>query len=254
MKKRISPVLLLMIALFIFSSCDKLNLKKDIDLSSDTAKISYAIGQQIGKGIKMQNLEVDTKVMASSIQDALDGKESKLSNEEIRSTMMSMRQKMMAAKAKEAALNEEKGKKFLADNKKKEGIVELPSGLQYKIIKAGKGEMPKIDSRVKVHYKGVLIDGTEFDSSYKRNKPAEFMVTGVIKGWTEALQLMKKGAHWKLFIPANLAYGSRPRPKIPGNSTLIFDVELLDIIKVDHKAAKTKKKPRIITIPPKPKK
>jgi FKBP-type peptidyl-prolyl cis-trans isomerase len=142
-----------------------------------------------------------------------------------------MRAKMAAKQKKEAAENLAAGTAFLEANKKKEGVKVLPDGLQYKIIKEGTGPTPTADDKVKTNYRGTLIDGTEFDSSYKRNRPAEFNVKGVIKGWTEALELMKVGAKWELFIPPNLAYGERGRPGIPPNSTLIFEIELLDIVK-----------------------
>jgi FKBP-type peptidyl-prolyl cis-trans isomerase len=145
---------------------------------------------------------------------------------------------MAAKKAKEAAENLAVGTAFLEENKAKEGVKVTPSGLQYKVIQEGTGNTPTADDRVKTHYRGTLIDGTEFDSSYKRNRPAEFPVKGVIKGWTEALQLMKEGGKWELYIPANLAYGERGRPNIPANSTLIFEIELLEIDKPDPNANK----------------
>jgi FKBP-type peptidyl-prolyl cis-trans isomerase FklB len=125
--------------------------------------------------------------------------------------------------------NKKEGEAFLAENKKKDGVKTLPSGLQYKVLAEGKGKTPKATDTVTVHYRGTLTDGTEFDSSYKRNQPASFPVNGVIKGWTEALQLMKEGSKWQLFIPASLAYGEPGRPGIPPNSVLIFDVELISV-------------------------
>jgi len=151
-----------------------------------------------------------------------------------------MRAKMAAKQAKEAAENLAAGTAFLEANKAKEGVKVLPSGLQYKVVKEGTGNTPTADDKVKTHYRGTLIDGTEFDSSYKRNQPAEFGVTKVIKGWTEALQLMKVGGKWELYIPANLAYGQRGRPSIPANSTLIFEIELLEIVKADPAANKAR--------------
>jgi FKBP-type peptidyl-prolyl cis-trans isomerase len=151
-----------------------------------------------------------------------------------------MRQQQAAEKAKAGAENLAKGTAFLEANKTKEGVVALPSGLQYKVIKEGTGNTPVATDKVKTHYRGRLIDGKEFDSSYKRGKPAEFPVTGVIKGWVEALQLMKEGAKWELYIPANLAYGTRDTPTIPANSTLIFEIELLEIVKPAPPAEVTK--------------
>ena len=128
-----------------------------------------------------------------------------------------------------AAKNLEDSKKFLAENQKKEGIKTLPSGLQYKVIAEGSGKMPKPTDDVTLHYRGTLIDGTEFDSSYQRGEPATFKVDGIIKGWTEALQLMKEGSKWQLFIPPELGYGNRSMSRIPPNSTLIFEVELISV-------------------------
>ena len=198
------------------------------DLKTVEQKASYAIGQHVGKGIKNQGFDIDPDIVAMSIRDVLDGNESKLSQEEMQKVIRELRTKARKVKEVERQANKEKGDKFLADNKSKEGVKVTQSGLQYKVLSPGKGKPPTDKQWVKVNYKGTLIDGTEFDSSYKRNKPAEFPVRGVIKGWTEALQMMKPGAKWKLFIPPDLAYGPRDRPNIPGNSTLLFEVELLD--------------------------
>jgi FKBP-type peptidyl-prolyl cis-trans isomerase FklB len=156
-----------------------------------------------------------------------------MTSEEIRATITSLQQRLMAAQQKglkeQAAKNLSQSKTFLAENGKKEGIKTLPSGLEYKVVTEGSGKMPKETDTVIVHYKGTLIDGTEFDSSYKRNQPATFQVKGVIKGWTEALQLMKAGSKWQLFIPPDLGYGERGAGPVPPNSALIFEVELLSI-------------------------
>lgn len=207
-------------------------------LKSEKAKLSYALGQQIGKQMKGQGIELDPKVFAESVSDVLKGKKSQLSEKDFMATMMDLQKKMqekMAAKAKEdekaSAANKKKGEEFLKANRKKKGVKQTKSGLQYKVLKEGKGKNPKATSQVKVHYKGTLIDGTEFDSSYKRNAPATFGLNQVIRGWTEGLQLMKPGAKYQLYIPSDLAYGPRGRPSIPGSSTLIFDVELLEIVK-----------------------
>lgn len=198
-------------------------------------KVSYIIGTQIAQSIKRQNVEVNFEPLTWGLKDALEGKPLKLTKEEIQKVYTAFQQRMRAKQAaerkKQAAENLTKGKAFLEANKTKEGVKVLPSGLQYKVIKEGTGETPTADDKVKTHYRGRLLDGTEFDSSYKRNKPAEFAVKGVIKGWTEALQLMKTGAKWELYIPADLAYGERGRPSIPPNSVLIFEIELLEIVK-----------------------
>jgi FKBP-type peptidyl-prolyl cis-trans isomerase len=150
-----------------------------------------------------------------------------------------MKTKQAAKQAKEASEGLAKGNAYLAANRTKEGVIVLPSGLQYKVITEGTGNTPVATDKVKTHYRGTLIDGTEFDSSYKRGTPAEFPVTGVIKGWVEALQLMKEGGKWELYIPANLAYGSRARPTIPANSALVFEIELIEIVKPAEPAKPT---------------
>jgi FKBP-type peptidyl-prolyl cis-trans isomerase FklB len=209
--------------------------QKDIVLETELDKVSYAIGTQIGQSFKKQGLDVRVELLIQGLKDAINGKELLLSKEEAQQVMMDFRKRMQAeqqaSQKTDGVKNLAEGITFLEKNKKKKDVEELPSGLQYKIIKKGTGQTPAADSKVKTHYRGTLINGTEFDSSYKRNKPAEFAVKGVIKGWTEALQLMKEGGKWKLYIPANLAYGERGRPSIPPNSTLIFEIELLEIVK-----------------------
>lgn len=202
-----------------------------IDLSTDKAKISYAIGQQIGQQIKHNGMDVDPDTLAASVGDVLAGRESKLKPEEMQAVMMKARQAEMEKQDKAGKENREKGDKFLAENKTKDGVKVTKSGLQYSVITPGKGASPKAKDVVRVHYKGTLIDGTQFDSSYDRGEPAEFPLNGVIPGWTEGLQLMKVGQKNKLFVPSDLAYGPQGRPGIPPNSVLIFDVELLDIVK-----------------------
>lgn len=198
---------------------------------TDEQKVGYAIGQQIGQSLKAQGVTVDINALSASIKDALEGKESKMTAEEMQQAMMKMREKMMAKSEEEGKANKEQGDKYLEENKKKEGVKVTDSGLQYEVIKEGKGKKPKASSEVKVHYRGTLIDGTEFDSSYTRNEPAQFPLNGVIKGWTEGLQLMTPGAKYKFHIPSDLAYGPSGRPGIPPNSVLVFEVELLEIVK-----------------------
>jgi FKBP-type peptidyl-prolyl cis-trans isomerase FklB len=201
----------------------------------DMEKVSYAIGIQLGQNFTKQGIEIKVESLIRGMKDALAGKELELTQQEIKQVMMDfsqqMREKQQAKQKAEAAKNIAVGKAFLAANKAKEGVKVLPSGLQYKVLKEGTGKSPSAEDKVRTHYRGTLIDGTEFDSSYKRNKPAEFAVKGVIKGWTEALQLMKEGGRWQLFIPPDLAYGERGNRSIPGNSTLIFEVELIAIVK-----------------------
>jgi len=206
-------------------------------LKTETEKVSYIIGTQIARNFKSQDVEVNLDSLMMGLKDALEGDKLVMSQDEMTKVYSAwqtkMRAKMAAKKKKEATENLAAGKAFLEANKEKEGVKVTPSGLQYKVITEGTGNTPTADDKVKTHYRGTLIDGTEFDSSYKRNRPAEFAVKGVIKGWTEALQLMKEGGKWELYIPADLAYGERDRPNIPANSTLIFEIELLEIVKVD---------------------
>ncbi len=203
-------------------------------LKSDQDKISYMVGYQIGSNFKRDGLDVDVTMLLNGMKEAMAGTKSVLSPEESQKIMMDL-QKNLQAKAEskhkaEGEKNAAAGKAFLADNGKKAGVKTLPSGLQYKVITEGKGDSPKATDTVSTNYKGTLLDGTEFDSSYKRGQPAKFPVNGVIKGWTEALQLMKPGAKWQLFVPADLAYGERGAgEQIGANSTLIFEVELLGI-------------------------
>jgi len=205
--------------------------KQDV-LKTKTQKVSYAFGMRMGKGLKMQSVDIDIDVFARAMKDVLADRKLLLTEKEAQEVMMSWQKEMMAERGKrrkeDAVKNKKEGEAFLAANKKKEGIVALPSGLQYKVIKAGTGPKPKATDTVTVNYRGTLINGTEFDSSEKQGKPMSFPVNQVIKGWTEALQLMKVGAKWQLFVPSNLAYMERGgRPPIGPNATLIFDIELL---------------------------
>lgn len=206
-------------------------------------KVSYIIGTQMAGSLKKAEIDVNLELLVQGIKDALAGPKLALSQADMTKTynawQQQMRAKQAAKKKKEAAENLAAGTAFLEANKAKEGVKVLPSGLQYKVITEGTGNTPVATDKVKTHYRGTLINGSEFDSSYKRNKPAEFGVKGVIKGWTEALQLMKEGGKWELYIPANLAYGQRGRPGIPANSTLIFEIELLEIVKAAEPAKPT---------------
>jgi FKBP-type peptidyl-prolyl cis-trans isomerase FklB len=204
------------------------------ELKTQKDKLSYAIGMDMGGSLKRNSIDVDIDALVKGLKDALAGGKMMMTEQEQRETLMAF-QKEFQAKQQEkmkalAEKNKKEGEAFLAENKKKQGIKILPSGLQYKIITEGKGASPKETDTVTVNYRGTLIDGTEFDSSYKRNEPATFPVKGVIKGWTEAIQLMKEGAKWQLFIPSDLAYGERGAGGTIGpNATLIFEVELLKI-------------------------
>lgn len=200
-------------------------------------RMSYFIGQNMGDNFKQRGLEVNVDVVMRGLKDSLANAEPALSQEEIKQTLTEFQTLQKQEKAKQDQARLEEGKKFLQANKSKEGVVSLPSGLQYKIVKAGTGKQPGPNDTVTTHYRGTLIDGSEFDSSYKRGKPASFPVSGVIKGWTEALQLMKEGAKWELFVPSELAYGERGAgSNVPANSTLLFEVELIAVNdKVENK-------------------
>jgi FKBP-type peptidyl-prolyl cis-trans isomerase FkpA/FKBP-type peptidyl-prolyl cis-trans isomerase FklB len=180
--------------------------------------------------LKAQNIEIDPKTLAASLSDAMQGK-SEMKDEDIQKAMMKLQEMAMKKQQEEGEANKKKSADFLEKNKSVEGVKTTASGLQYQVITEGNGATPKKDDTVKCHYTGTLIDGTKFDSSVDRGQPAEFPVSGVIPGWTEALQMMKVGSKYKLFIPPELAYGPAGRPGIPANSALVFEVELLEIVK-----------------------
>jgi FKBP-type peptidyl-prolyl cis-trans isomerase len=197
-------------------------------------KINYSIGYQIGGDLQRKGIDLDTDLLVKGIRDAVGKKEPLMPPEEMRATLEELKKQATLAARKEwsekARKNLEQGEAFLAGNGKKEGVVTLPGGLQYRVIAEGTGKSPVAADNVTVHYRGTLIDGTEFDSSYKRNKPATFRVDQVIPGWAQALPKMKEGAKWMLFVPAKLAYGARGAGSgIPPNSTLVFSVELLSV-------------------------
>ncbi len=197
-------------------------------------KASYSYGVDVATRLKQQGIELDVQALNSGISDAYNGAELALSDEDRLQAKTSfqaeLRDQLVKKQADISAKNIAEGKAFLEANAKKEGVVTTESGLQYKVLASGDGKQPTATDTVTTHYKGTLIDGREFDSSYKRDKPASFPVNGVIKGWTEALQLMKVGDKWQLFIPSDLAYGATKRSElIEANSTLIFEIELLSI-------------------------
>ena len=203
-------------------------------LETTVQKVSYVIGIDLGRNFKGQGIEVDMNLLSQGIRDGMAGGQALLTDDEMREVMTMFQREMMARQEDQMKVlggkNQADAKKFFAENKGKPGVVTLPSGLQYKVIQAGTGRTPKPTDTVTAHYRGTLLDGTEFDSSYRRGEPAAFPVSGVIGGWTEALQLMKVGAKWQLFIPADLAYGPRGGPPVIGpNAALIFEVELVSI-------------------------
>jgi len=202
-------------------------------LTDENDKNSYSIGYQIGGDLKRQGVKFNPEALARGVQDAVSGVKPLMTQEEMSQLLVELKRKIVAGQQEEmkkvAEKNAAQGKAFLSENEKKKGVKTLASGLQYKVMKEGTGGVPKAADKVTVHYRGTLIDGNEFDSSYARNKPATFQVDQVIPGWTEALQLMKAGSKWQLFIPPGLAYGERGAGPIPPNSPLIFEVELLSV-------------------------
>jgi FKBP-type peptidyl-prolyl cis-trans isomerase len=203
-------------------------------LKTQKEKLSYAIGMEMGKGVKAQGLDVDPGLVSQGLKDAITGGKSLMSDDELQTVITAlqeqMKQKQMQAMEAAAAENKKQGDAFLADNGKKEGVVILPSGLQYKVITAGQGKKPVETDTVLCNYKGTFVDGTEFDSSAEAGKPVPFEIKSVIPGFKEALQLMPVGSKWKIVVPASLAYGERGAGNVIGpNATLIFEVELVSI-------------------------
>jgi FKBP-type peptidyl-prolyl cis-trans isomerase FklB len=201
---------------------------------TEKEKVSYIIGISVGRDLKRQGIDVDGDVLVKGLKDALAGAQPAITDQDAQETMKAFRQEITARKQEETKKAAEENKKqeeaFLAENGKKEGVQTLSSGLQYKVLKEGSGDKPTVYDTVTVNYRGTLLNGTEFDSSYKRNQPATLPMNGVIRGWIEALQMMKTGSKWQLFIPAKLAYGEAGAgDRIPPNAMLIFDVELLSI-------------------------
>jgi FKBP-type peptidyl-prolyl cis-trans isomerase len=201
--------------------------------ANDKSRISYAIGMYTGGGFKQSSIDVDDDMFIRGVKDGQSGASTLMTVAEMRQVLTDfqkdLKTKQQQRMAEMGTKNKLDGEAFLAANKKNPGVIALPDGLQYQVLSNGTGPVPTASDKVTVNYSGTLLDGTEFDSSYKRGQPASFPVTGVIRGWTEALQKMPAGSKWKLFIPSDLAYGPSGRPGIPPNSTLIFQVELLSI-------------------------
>ena len=222
------------IALSLVLLVSQVSAEEKLILKDQKDKVSYSIGTNIGNNFKKQSVDINPDALVQGIKDALSGEKALMTEQEMNETMKAFQQEMMTKQAELAKIVGEKNKTegdiFLAENKKKKGVITLPSGLQYKVINEGSGAIPKLTDKVTVHYRGTLIDGTEFDSSYRRGQTATFPVNGIIAGWKEALQLMKAGSKWQLFIPPTLAYGERGAGRTIGpNATLIFDIELLSI-------------------------
>ena len=218
---------------FLIIGCESTDNQQTPKLETAMDSVSYSIGVDIGKNMKTQELDINDKAMFAGWSAAFNGDTLQLTEEDMLATLNNFR-KVMQEKVQQRAKaqaeeNLTKGNTFLAENAKKEGVVTLESGLQYKVIEEGSGETPTEKSKVTVHYRGTLLNGEEFDSSFKRGQPYTTPVTNVIKGWTEALQLMPVGSKWELFIPSNLAYGNSPRSPGGPNSALVFEVELIGI-------------------------
>jgi FKBP-type peptidyl-prolyl cis-trans isomerase FklB len=202
---------------------------------TDKDKFSYALGMNFGENFRKQGLEIDPAIFSKAFADAFSTGKTTMTEDDMKAVLtvaaQEIRKKQAAIQAEKGQQAQAEGEKFLADNKTKEGVVTLPSGLQYKVLTQGTGEKPGLEDTVVCNYKGTLINGTEFDASEKHGGPATFPVKGVIAGWTEALQLMPAGSKWQLFVPANLAYGQQGPPDIGPNATLIFEVELVSVKK-----------------------
>ena len=203
-------------------------------IEDEKDRVNYSLGYQIGGDLKREGVELKSELVVKGIQDAIAGTTPVMTPQEMRTVLVDLKKRIEKTErekfVKDSVKNQAEGEAFLTENAKKEGVQVLPSGLQYRVVREGSGAVPKAIDTVTVNYRGTHIDGTEFDSSYKRNTPASFQVDRVIRGWTEALQLMKEGAKWELYIPAKLAYGERGAGAgIPPNSTLIFEVELISV-------------------------
>jgi len=224
--------------LLLLSGCLPSGKKSEApaELKTEVDKISYSIGTQIGQNLKQSEVIINSDLLARGVDDVINDRKLALSEQEMTTVMQKFQTDMMAkrqqAQAKQQTENRAKASAYLAENAAKPGVTTLPDSLQYTVVKEGTGAIPKPTDTVRVHYTGYFVDGTEFDSSYKRNQPAEFTVNGVIPGWSKVLSLMKVGSKWKIVIPPALAYGEMGNPPtIPPNSLLIFDIELLEIVK-----------------------
>ncbi len=246
--KHISTIILVALAMTITLDANAQKRKKDKSKVQETStvilktrldSISYIIGQDIGANLIQNEIQVNEDLFIEGIRKGLAGNDSLISEQELNRLMMSFQQEMMAKREQksnaDAAVAKAEGLAFLQKNKQEPGVVETASGLQYKVIQEGTGENPTSEDVVEVHYTGKLLDGTVFDSSVERGQPIRFPLNGVIRGWTEGLQLMKPGAKYILYIPSDLAYGDRSTGPIPAGSTLIFEVELLSIDKGPQK-------------------
>ena len=232
MRLKMTMIGIMVLAIWLVAA--QASASETLQLKTQKDKVSYAIGIDIAKKLKQMGVDIDADIVVRGLKDGFAGEKLLMTEDDLRATMGALseelRQKQVAAMKALAEENKKKGDSFLAENKKKEGVVTLPSGLQYKIIKAGFGKKPTENDTVECTYRGTLINGKEFDSSFRTGKPATFKVSGVIAGWTEALKLMPVGSKWQLAIPPELAYGRRGAGRDIGpNSTLVFEIELIAI-------------------------
>ena len=227
----------IMIIFFLMAlSCGEQN-KDKLELKNDMEKVSYSIGANIGsqisQNLKMSDIEINPDILARAISDMIKGSPSLLTDEEMKAVMDKFQAEQMAANEKEMADNLAASSAFLYENASKDGVTTLEDSLQYEVITEGTGSLPKDTDTVRVHYRGSLLNGTEFDNSYDRGEPTQLVLNSVIRGWSEALKLMKVGSKWKVYIPPTLGYGEQGSPPvIPPNSLLIFEVELLEIVDI----------------------
>lgn len=230
------PLVMMVALVFLATGCGATGgqAEKRPQLKSVKDKVSYSIGLNIGTDFVAQGMEIDADLLALGIKDAVGRAEPLLSDEEMQEAIVAFQEEMLSRQeemmSELSAENLRAGQAFMAENADREGVISLPSGLQYRVVEQGEGVSPAVTDRVSVHYEGRLVDGTVFDSSLERGEPAVFPVAGVISGWTEALQLMSEGAKWEIFLPADLAYGERGAPPVIGpNAVLVFDVQLLKV-------------------------
>ena len=233
-------LLILCTTFLLFLQASPLIAADSVPPQTQKAMEGYSIGYQVGLSMKSDDVEVDFESLVQGLHDAIDGKEPRLSMDEMKKLIVDLRKKTRETamrKLQELSVkNAEESETFLEANGKKDGIKTTESGLQYKVLKAGNGAAPKLEDRVQVNYRGTFIDGTEFDSSYAKGEPQSVQADGVIKGWTEALQMMKAGAKWQIFVPPHLAYGRGGLgQKIPPNKVLVFEIELLSVEKTGTK-------------------
>lgn len=219
-----------LIPVALVAICASMASAQELKLDTVPQKASYAIGRNIGDDIANPQVPFDVEALIAGIRDSMTGQDSKLSEEDANKALQAFQELVQSQMQRQADENVKKGQDYLAKTAEREGVTKTQTGLLYEVLKEGTGPMPTLEDTVECHYKGVLLDGTQFDSSYDRGQPAQFPVQGVIPGWTEALQKMKVGSKWKLHIPAELAYGAQGRPSIPPNSVLVFEVELLKIV------------------------